>query len=128
MIGDYNFNQLKDIASVFLKYKNKNSYTSPELLKNNKTIGNVVTEIEGKHDVYSFGILLWELYNMTIPFNVKLTTLYDYVAVQNYRPEIGTNMNRQISELIRKCWDVDPMSRPNMVLIINTLNNVQLDN
>jgi serine/threonine protein kinase len=125
-IADYGFHQLKDIASVFIKYKNKNSYTCPELLKDNKHIGNSGSNCDPRYDIYSFGILLWELYTSTIPFNVKINKLYDYVAIDNYRPEITKDFNQDIANLIRLCWDLDPTRRPNFLRIIELINKSRI--
>jgi serine/threonine protein kinase len=131
LIADYGFHNLKDISSVFIRYKNKNSYTSPELLKNSKSISNKMesntkNNLIYKPDVYSFGMLLWELYTCTIPFNVKIHTLIDLVVRDNYRPEIKPEMNRDISNLIRQCWDSDPNKRPDFKNIINILNKIKI--
>jgi hypothetical protein len=112
---------------VFIKYKNKNSYTSPELLRESKQIGNTFLNHDSKPDVYSFGILLWELYTNTVPFNVKISTLYDYVAVENYRPEITKNFNQDIANLIRLCWDAEPLKRPNFMKIIELINKAKIN-
>lgn len=127
-IADYGLNNLKDISSVFFKYKNKNSYSSPEILRENKSIGNNINnhELFFKSDVYSFGILLWELYTCTIPFNVKINTLYDYVAVENFRPEITRDFNQDIANLIRLCWDTDPKKRPTIKKVIELLNKAKI--
>ena len=117
---------MKDIASVFIKYKNKNSYTSPELLKDNRQIGNMITAHDCKNDIYSFGILLWELYTSMIPFNVKINTLYDYVAIDNYRPEITKDFNQDIAYLIRLCWDSDFNRRPNFLRILELINKSKI--
>ena len=128
LIADYGFHYLKDISSVFIKYKNKNSYSSPELLKEKKIIGNVSSNSDNykKSDVYSFGILLWELYTCTIPFNISLQNLYNYVVVSGYRPEITNDFNPRIAALIRECWDNEPSKRPTFKKIIEILDNSEL--
>jgi sterile alpha motif and leucine zipper-containing kinase AZK len=125
-IADYSFHNLKELASVFLKYKNKNSYTSPELLKEPKPISNLIGSKDERCDVYSFGILLWELYTCTIPFNVALKVLHQYVAIDNYRPEITKGFNQDIANLIRICWDNDPNKRPSFKMIIEHLNKAKI--
>ena len=119
-IADYGFHYMKDIACVFIKYKNKNAYSSPEILKDKKKIAVGSGENAEKNDVYSFGILLWELYSCTMPFNVTFDKIVDYVAVQNMRPEIK-GFNQNIADLIRRCWDSDPNVRPSFSEIIKFL-------
>ncbi len=125
LIADYGFKYLKDISSVFLKYKNKNSYTSPELLKENKEICNLTTLSNyQKCDIYSYGILLWELYTSTQPFSISLTNLYNYVVVNDYRPEITKDFPSDLANLIRNCWDNDPTRRPSINKIVDVLDNL----
>jgi serine/threonine protein kinase len=127
-ICDYGFHYFKEIASIFLKYKNKNGYTCPELLKDNRNISNITGTDENfrKCDVYSFGMLLWELYTCTIPFDVKLTTVYDFVVKDNYRPEITKDFNHEIANLIRLCWDSDVKKRPEFKEIIQIINKINI--
>jgi serine/threonine protein kinase len=96
------------------------------LLKEAKQVGNTFQNCDSKPDIYSFGILLWELYTNTIPFNVKISTLYDYVVIENYRPEITKNFNQDIANLIRLCWDAEPMKRPNFKTIIELINKAKI--
>lgn len=123
-IADYGFHYLKDISSVFIKYKNKNSYTSPELLKETKIIGNTTSNNDNfyQSDVYSFGILLWELYIVCIPFNISLSNVYNYVVINGYRPETK-DFHPSIVDLLRQCWDSDPLKRPTFKKIIELLDN-----
>jgi len=120
-IVDYGFNSLIENASIFLKYKNKNAFSSPEILENSKTIG---TGINPSADVYSFGILAWEVYTSTIPFDVGLKKIIELVVKENYRPEISKMFNQEISNLIRMCWESDSTLRPSFKGIVTMLKNI----
>lgn len=112
LIADYGFDNLKNNASIFNKYTNKNSYSSPEILEDSKSIGQKMeSEEDDKIDIYSFGFLLWELITETIPFDVKISELIEYVVTQNLRPEITKQVDKQMTELIRACWDTKPKNR-----------------
>lgn len=128
-ICDYGFHYLKEISSIFINYKNKNSYSCPYLLSDNRTVSNFTGENENfpKCDVYSFGILLWELYTGTIPFDVKLSTLQDLVVKDNYRPEITKDFNAEIANVIRSCWDKDANKRPDFKTIVDNLNKINIE-
>ena len=71
-------------------------------------------------------MILWEIYTMTIPFNVAMKSIYKMVAVENYRPQIQKDFNISISNIIRSCWDVDITKRPNFTKICLMLNNVKI--
>lgn len=123
-IADFGFNYLKDISSVFIKYKNKNSYSSPEILKETRSINYSISEEFQKSDVFSFGILLWELFTNTQPFNVSLTNLYNYVVVNGLRPEITKDFPSELANLIRICWDEDSKKRPDFKEILQILATI----
>ena len=123
-ITDYGLVSLKENASIFLKYKNKNSYSSPEVLASNKTID---IGTNPKADVYSFGILLWEIYTSMMPFDVPIKKVVELVVQDDFRPEITKEFNKDIAELIRICWESNPQLRPDFKTIIKRLNNVNIE-
>ncbi|CAG9863679.1 unnamed protein product [Phyllotreta striolata] len=66
-----------------------------------------------KSDVWSFGILIWELVTLG-------ATPYPGIAVQNlfhllrqgYRMERPDNCSPDLYKIMRNCWDIDPEQRP----------------
>jgi hypothetical protein len=64
-------------------------------------------------DVYSFGILLWHIIAMKTPFE-KLTkdTLEQFVVQGTFRPAIQDDWSRNLSGLMKSCWDANFRSRP----------------
>ena len=122
LIADYGFYNLKENASIFNKYINKNSYSSPEILLNSQKISyKFYNENEKKNDIYSFGMLLWEIFTETIPFNVKLSELKKYIIEEKLRPQVSNELNKNIAELIRNCWDSDIDKRPCLDKILSVL-------
>ena len=119
VIGDYGFESLKFTATTFNKYKNKNSYSSPEVLVNGNDIE---TGTDEKRDVYSYGMVLWELFTNTTPFDVELPQVISYVVEQKLRPKIESNIDKEIAELIRTCWETESKKRPSLDIIILTLS------
>ena len=104
-----------------------NGNTNLNVISNaNSTNSNNSADLYAKSDIYSFGILLWELYTCTIPFNVSLNMVYDYVVVNGYRPEITNDFNPEIASLIRLCLDEDAAKRPNFKTILEILEICKL--
>lgn len=126
MIIDYGFLNLKKIANVFLKYKNKNAYSSPEILKEPRDITNSNNNIDWTIDTYSFGILLWEIYTGTLPFNVNISTLYNLVVENDFRPEIKDNFHPGVAHIIQLCWDSCKEKRPNFSQILILLEKINI--
>ena len=56
-------------------------------------------------DVYSLGMLLWELWHEMVPFNNELELAKEYVLKEEARPEIESRVcNIEMTKLIRLCW------------------------
>ncbi|KAK3093046.1 hypothetical protein FSP39_010475 [Pinctada imbricata] len=64
-------------------------------------------------DVWSFGILMWEIITMGgSPYpNIALADLY-YVLANGYRMEKPTNCSDELYLVMRQCWMEDPSDRP----------------
>jgi hypothetical protein len=63
-------------------------------------------------DVYSYGLILYELYAERLPFSeTNRLRLFDLVCKQGYRPELPDDTS-SIGVLIRECWQTDPHHRP----------------
>nr|CAD1825405.1 unnamed protein product [Ananas comosus var. bracteatus] len=66
-----------------------------------------------KVDVYSFGIVLWELITGMLPFQ-NMTAVQAAFAVVNRgaRPPIPNDCLPALSEIMTRCWDANPDARP----------------
>lgn len=80
-----------------------------------------------KVDVYSYAMILWEMFTTHIPFN-GMTQLEVAVAVckQKMRPKIPLNCPKNLRRLITTCWDADPNKRPEFVRIVNALESCSI--
>jgi hypothetical protein len=77
-----------------------------------------------KSDIYSLGVILWEISSgcppfLTIPY---YSLIYKVSNGLRERPIRGTP--EEYVNLYQKCWEEDPNLRPNIVEVINTLENI----
>jgi Protein tyrosine and serine/threonine kinase/SH2 domain len=95
-------------------------YRAPELLHNE--------EYNQKCDVYSFGIVLWELYSCKVPFQGwQLAKVIYQVSSEGARPPIDEHCPESLRRLIEDCWQHDPEKRPHFSAVLPRLQAVILE-
>ncbi len=68
-------------------------------------------------DVYSFGILLWEMTARQVPFDgLPVGSIRDKVLAGE-RPPVGLTVNGKIASLMKLCWAGEPSARPTMAKV-----------
>lgn len=109
---------LKKYANKFYSYRPVSVWSPPEVLKHPKK----VDEPSPPMDVYSFGMLAWEIFHEEVPFDNSVSDCTDYVCSQDARPQIQDTgeedeedeeaprltCTRPMSNLIRRCWVKEP--------------------
>ncbi|KAG5000280.1 hypothetical protein AAZX31_08G150400 [Glycine max] len=105
-------------ASKFDSLRGTYRWMAPEMIKG-KRYGRKV-------DVYSFGLILWELLSGTVPFEgMNPIQVAVAVADRNSRPIIPSHCPHVLSDLIKQCWELKAEKRPEFWQIVRVLE--QLD-
>jgi len=64
-------------------------------------------------DVYSFGIILWQLLSLAKPYeSFSYTMFQEYVVIGGFRPKIDPSWPKSLRLLMEKCWSTDIKKRP----------------
>src|SRR5439155_17076412 len=87
------------------------SYVAPELLR-----GTINAKNTKESDVYSIGMLMWEIFAGCPPFDDRAHNhnLICDICEKGLRPTILPEMPKDYVQMMQKCWDVDPSKRPTM--------------
>eukprot|EP00026_Physarum_polycephalum_P009708 Phypoly_transcript_09842.p1 GENE.Phypoly_transcript_09842~~Phypoly_transcript_09842.p1 ORF type:complete len:408 (+),score=44.67 Phypoly_transcript_09842:48-1226(+) len=113
-ISDFAINKLYD-SNRTLTSVNAVAWTAPELLNGNVRVSAAV-------DVYSFGIVLWEMAARRRPYlTIHPIRLLNMVA-KGHRPDIPHDCPLLYSALMQECWHGTPSVRPTWETIIEKLN------
>uniref|UniRef100_A0A1D1Z8I9 non-specific serine/threonine protein kinase n=1 Tax=Anthurium amnicola TaxID=1678845 RepID=A0A1D1Z8I9_9ARAE len=93
-------------------------WMAPEVLRNELS--------DEKCDVYSFGVILWELCTLQQPWEgMNPMQVVGAVGFQQRRLDIPDDMDPVIANIIVKCWQTDPKMRPSFSEIMAALKPLQ---
>ncbi|XP_029466908.1 tyrosine-protein kinase ABL1 isoform X2 [Rhinatrema bivittatum] len=92
-------------------------WTAPESLAYNK--------FSIKSDVWAFGVLLWEIatYGMSPYPGIDLSQVYELLE-KDYRMERPEGCPEKVYELMRACWQWNPLDRPSFAEIHQTFDDM----
>ncbi len=93
-------------------------YTDPKYL-----FDPVNYKLDMKSDIYSLGILLWELSSGYLPYSKSQQSCdqLKYKILDGLREEPVENTPIQYQQLYQKCWKEDPDQRPNIFEVFDQL-------
>ena len=82
-------------------------------------------EFSPASDVWSFGIIMWEMYNPTeMPYKDKNNTEVAIGVNQDLRLTIPEVYPPTVARVMKACWQQSPSKRPSFLLIASLLTSV----
>ncbi|CAI5477348.1 unnamed protein product [Closterium sp. Yama58-4] len=117
-IADFGVSRVKSDNGTMHHKTGTYGYMAPEVLKERP--------YDHKADVYSYGILLWEIYCCDNPFPYHDLDSNEIASTvnQGLRPDIPSCCPPQLAELMRRCWHQDAGKRPDMSEVVRRLKAI----
>uniref|UniRef100_A0A7N0TLR2 non-specific serine/threonine protein kinase n=1 Tax=Kalanchoe fedtschenkoi TaxID=63787 RepID=A0A7N0TLR2_KALFE len=117
-VCDFGLSRLKH--QTFLSSKSTAGtpeWMAPEVLKNEPS--------NEKSDVFSYGVILWELLTLRVPWSeLNAMQVVGAVGFQNRRLDIPTDTDPSVAQLISDCWQNEQQLRPSFAEIMQRLKRV----
>ncbi|CAM8997671.1 unnamed protein product [Rhodiola kirilowii] len=116
-VADFGVARVKAQSGVMTAETGTYRWMAPEVIEHKP--------YDHKADIFSFGIVLWELLTRKIPYEY-MTPLQAAIGVvqKGLRPPIPKNAHPKLTELLHRCWLKDPGSRPDFTEIIEILETI----
>ncbi|KAF3324916.1 serine/threonine-protein kinase HT1-like isoform X1 [Carex littledalei] len=116
-VADFGVARVKVQSGVMTAETGTYRWMAPEVIEHKP--------YDHKADVFSFGIMLWELLTGKVPYEY-LTPLQAAVGVvqKGLRPTMPKNANPKLAALIERCWQQDPTERPDFSEILEILQQL----
>ncbi|KAI0499860.1 hypothetical protein KFK09_018068 [Dendrobium nobile] len=117
-VGDFGLSSLK-ISTVLTT---KNGMGTPQWMAPEVLRGEYSSE---KSDVFSFGVILWELMTESIPWNhLNAMQVVGVVGFMDQRLDIPQGIDPMVAAIISDCWASDPLQRPSFQDLVGRLSEI----
>uniref|UniRef100_A0A0D9WU95 Protein kinase domain-containing protein n=1 Tax=Leersia perrieri TaxID=77586 RepID=A0A0D9WU95_9ORYZ len=116
-VADFGVARVKAESGIMTAETGTYRWMAPEVIEHKP--------YDSKADVFSFGVVLWELLTGKIPYEF-LTPLQAAIGVvqEGLRPVIPKGTNPKLALLLESCWQQNPVNRPDFVQILQKLDEI----
>ncbi|XP_010439238.1 PREDICTED: dual specificity protein kinase shkE isoform X1 [Camelina sativa] len=114
-VGDFGLSKWKNATFLSTKSgKGTPQWMAPEVLRSEPS--------NEKCDVFSFGVILWELMTTLIPWDrLNSIQVVGVVGFMDRRLDLPEGLNPRIASIIQDCWQTDPAKRPSFEELISQM-------
>ncbi|KAL0867371.1 hypothetical protein Bca101_046489 [Brassica carinata] len=115
-VGDFGLSKIKRNTLVSGGVRGTLPWMAPELLNGSSS------KVSEKVDVFSFGIVLWEILTGEEPYaNMHYGAIIGGIVNNTLRPTIPAFCDDEWRTLMEECWAPNPMARPSFTAIAGRL-------
>ncbi|CAN8325648.1 unnamed protein product [Cochlearia groenlandica] len=114
-VGDFGLSKWKNATFLSTRSgKGTPQWMAPEVLRGEPS--------NEKCDVFSFGVILWELMTTLIPWDrLNSIQVVGVVGFMDRRLDLPEGLNPRVASIIQDCWQTDPSKRPSFEEIISRI-------
>lgn len=118
-VADFGLSRIKHATFLTtLSGRGTPQWMAPEVLRNEPS--------DEKADVYSFGVIMWELATEQVPWDgLNAMQVVGAVGFMNQRLEVPDNLDPEWAAMMTECWDSDAKLRPSFQDITDRLKEMQ---
>ncbi|KAL6622549.1 hypothetical protein ACP70R_032428 [Stipagrostis hirtigluma subsp. patula] len=115
-VGDFGLSRIKRNTLVSGGVRGTLPWMAPELLNGSSS------RVSEKVDVFSFGIVLWEILTGEEPYaNMHCGAIIGGIVNNTLRPRIPENCDPEWRKLMEQCWSANPDARPSFTEVTDRL-------
>ncbi|CAN6180190.1 unnamed protein product [Urochloa humidicola] len=115
-VGDFGLSKIKRNTLVSGGVRGTLPWMAPELLNGSSD------KVSEKVDVFSFGIVMWEILTGEEPYaNMHYGAIIGGIVNDTLRPPVPASCNPEWRMLMEQCWASDPAQRPAFIEIAGQL-------
>ncbi|KAL1556037.1 hypothetical protein AAHA92_11705 [Salvia divinorum] len=115
-VGDFGLSKIKRNTLVSGGVRGTLPWMAPELLNGSSS------KVSEKVDVFSFGIVLWEILTGEEPYaNMHYGAIIGGIVNNTLRPTIPSYCDSEWRQLMEQCWAPNPVMRPSFTEIASRL-------
>ncbi|CAA6668612.1 unnamed protein product [Spirodela intermedia] len=115
-VGDFGLSKIKRNTLVSGGVRGTLPWMAPELLSGSSS------KVSEKVDVFSFGIVMWEILTGEEPYaNMHYGAIIGGIVSNTLRPPVPASCDPEWRRLMEQCWAPDPVQRPSFTEIAGRL-------
>ncbi|EFJ17846.1 hypothetical protein SELMODRAFT_57136, partial [Selaginella moellendorffii] len=121
-VGDLGLSKIKHKTMVTGGVRGTLPWMAPELLN-----GRSISVSEKVVDVFSFGIVMWELLTGEEPYaDLHYGAIIGGIVSNQLRPQVPSSCDPEWQSLMERCWADDPAVRPTFPAIVGELRSMMM--